>query len=121
VGHLRRRGAVRCATISAAAQTFVAKAGGNVYGYRVVKKFDVRGEPIRGDREIIEEQAEVIRRVFRDYVAGKGARKIAADLNCDGILSPRDLMDAPSAALPGRPRQHLPDRGGTAGRLLIQA
>lgn len=62
--------------------------GGNAYGYRVVKKLDARGEPIRGDREIIEEQAEIVRRIFREYVAGKGPQKIAADLNRDAIPSP---------------------------------
>ncbi len=63
--------------------------GGNAYGYRVVKKLDAHGERIRGDREIIEHEAEVVHRIFRDYVAGKGARKIAADLNRDGIPGPR--------------------------------
>ncbi len=62
--------------------------GGNAYGYRVVKKLDDRGEPIRGEREIIEEEAEIVRRIFREYVAGKGPRKIAADLNRDGIPGP---------------------------------
>ena len=62
--------------------------GGNAYGYRVVKTLDARGEPIRGEREIIEEQAEVVRRIFREYVAGKGPQRIAADLNRDGIPSP---------------------------------
>jgi len=62
--------------------------GGNAYGYRVVHQLDARGEPIRGEREIIEEQAEVIRRIFREYVAGKGPQRIAADLNRDGIPSP---------------------------------
>jgi hypothetical protein len=62
--------------------------GGNAYGYRVVKTLDARGEPVRGDREIIEEQAEVVRRIFREYVAGKGPQRIAADLNRDGIPSP---------------------------------
>ena len=37
-----------------------------------------RGEPIRGDREIVEEQAIVARRIFREYVAGNGPR-IAAE------------------------------------------
>jgi site-specific DNA recombinase len=36
-------------------------AGGLSYGYRVVKKLDDRGEPMRGLREIDEEQAEVVR------------------------------------------------------------
>ena len=62
--------------------------GGNAYGYRVVKTLDARGEPVRGEREIIEEQAEVVRRIFREYVAGKGPQRIAADLNRDGIPSP---------------------------------
>ena len=62
--------------------------GGNAYGYRVVQQLDARGEPIRGEREIIEEQAEIVRRIFREYVAGKGPQRIAADLNRDGIPSP---------------------------------
>jgi site-specific DNA recombinase len=62
--------------------------GGNAYGYRVVKTLDARGEPIRGERAIIEEQAEIVRRIFREYVAGKGPQRIAADLNRDGIPSP---------------------------------
>ena len=62
--------------------------GGNAYGYAVVKQLDARGEPIRGDREIIEEQAEIVRRIFREYVAGKGPQRIAADLNRDGVASP---------------------------------
>ena len=62
--------------------------GGNAYGYRVVHQLDARGEPIRGEREIIEEQADIVRRIFREYVAGKGPQRIAADLNRDGIPSP---------------------------------
>jgi len=62
--------------------------GGNAYGYRVVHKLDARGEPIRGEREIDATKAKVIRRIFREYVAGKGPQKIAADLNRDGIKSP---------------------------------
>lgn len=63
-------------------------AGGLSYGYRVVKKVDERGEPIRGLREIDEEQAEVVRRIFREFASGRSARAIAAGLNRDGILSP---------------------------------
>lgn len=62
--------------------------GGNAYGYRVVHQLDARGEPIRGEREIDEEQAEIVRRIFREFVAGKGPQRIAADLNRDGIPSP---------------------------------
>jgi site-specific DNA recombinase len=63
-------------------------AGGLSYGYRVVKKLDDRGEPMRGLREIDEVQADVVRRIFREYASGRSARTIAAGLNRDGIPSP---------------------------------
>lgn len=63
-------------------------AGGLSYGYRVVKKLDERGEPIRGLREIDEDQAKVVRRIFREFADGQSARTIAASLNKDGIPSP---------------------------------
>ncbi|WP_216333496.1 recombinase family protein [Rhizobium sp. X9] len=62
--------------------------GGNAYGYDVVKKFDSNGEPVRGDRTINEAQAEVVRRIFRDYAAGKSAKMIAVSLNRDSIPAP---------------------------------
>ncbi|MCT9000413.1 recombinase family protein [Chelativorans intermedius] len=62
--------------------------GGNSYGYDVVKKFDANGEPIRGGRTINETQAEVVRRIFRDYAAGKSAKTIAFALNKEGIPAP---------------------------------
>jgi DNA invertase Pin-like site-specific DNA recombinase len=62
--------------------------GGNAYGYDVVKKLDARGEPIRGDRTINPQQAEVVRRIFRDYAAGQSAKAIAFALNKEGIPAP---------------------------------
>ena len=62
--------------------------GGNAYGYDVVKKLDGNGEPIRGDRTINPVQAEVVRRIFRDYAAGKSAKTIAFALNRDRIPAP---------------------------------
>ncbi|WP_395448940.1 recombinase family protein [Aminobacter sp. UC22_36] len=62
--------------------------GGNCYGYDVVKKLDANGEPVRGDRTINPFEAEVIRRIFRDYVAGKSPKRIAVALNKDGIRAP---------------------------------
>ncbi|MFD2238198.1 recombinase family protein [Aureimonas populi] len=62
--------------------------GGNAYGYDVVKKLDANGEPIRGDRTIHEAQANVVRRIFRDYAAGKSAKTIAVALNKDGTPAP---------------------------------
>ncbi|UHD47706.1 recombinase family protein [Aureimonas altamirensis] len=62
--------------------------GGNAYGYDVVKKLDANGEPVRGDRSINQAQANVVRRIFRDYVAGKSAKMIAVALNKDGVPAP---------------------------------
>jgi site-specific DNA recombinase len=62
--------------------------GGNAYGYDVVKKFDANGEPVRGDRSVNELQAEVVRRIFREYVAGKSPLRIAVALNKVGISAP---------------------------------
>ncbi|MGO3934205.1 recombinase family protein [Rhodopseudomonas pseudopalustris] len=62
--------------------------GGNSYGYDVVKQFDANGEPIRGDRTINLAEAEVVRRIYRDYVIGKSAKRIAVELNRDGIRAP---------------------------------
>src|SRR5437762_9517864 len=63
-------------------------AGGLSYGYRVVKKLDERGEPIRGLREVDEGQAAIVRRIFQEFASGRSARMIAACLNRDGIPSP---------------------------------
>lgn len=50
------------------------------YGYRC------GGQP--GEWQIDQEEAVIVRRIFREYVAGKGCSTIAADLNKDG-LKPR--------------------------------
>lgn len=62
--------------------------GGNAYGYDVVKQFAPNGEPIRGDRTINPAEADVVRRIFRDYVAGKSPKRIATELNQEGICAP---------------------------------
>src|SRR5258708_23104071 len=59
-------------------------AGGNCFGYRVVKMSNASGEPIRGGREIVEAEANIIRRVFREFAAGRSPRRIALDLNRAG-------------------------------------
>lgn len=61
---------------------------GNAYGYRVVRTIDATGRVSTGEREIIPEEAEVIRRIFRDYAAGKSPRRIAIELNEEGVASP---------------------------------
>jgi len=62
--------------------------GGLGYGYKVKREFDAKGELIRGLREIDQEQAAVIRRIFAEAGTGRSARAIAGDLNRDGIAAP---------------------------------
>lgn len=57
-------------------------AGPAPYGYRKVgMKRDAR-------LEIDEAEAEVVQRIFREYIGGKGAGKIAADLTIEGVPFP---------------------------------
>ncbi len=64
-------------------------AGGLGYGYDVVRNIGSDGEIERGVRKINEQEAQVIRRIFTEYAAGRSPRHIARDLNNDGIPSPR--------------------------------
>lgn len=70
--------------------------GGNSYGYDVIKRLGENGEPIRGDRSVNEAEATVVRRIFRDYVAGKSSRAIAWALNKEGIPGPYGREWGPS-------------------------
>lgn len=62
--------------------------GGRTYGYRPLLQFDDRGEPIRGLREIIPEEADVIRGIFTEYLRGHSLARICEGLNTRGIPSP---------------------------------
>ena len=62
--------------------------GGRAYGYRAGQRRDADGEPIRGEREIVEAEAEIVRRIFDDFAAGKSPRAIARSLNGEGIPGP---------------------------------
>lgn len=55
--------------------------GGWYYGCKVVKQFDARGSQVRGDREINEIEAAIVRRVFREFAARTSPRTIARGLN----------------------------------------
>ena len=63
--------------------------GGLTYGYDVVGNRRDDGTVEAGDRRINEAEAEVVRRVFRQYAAGQSPRAIALSLNKDGISGPR--------------------------------
>lgn len=63
--------------------------GGLSYGYKVAPEITERGEIIRGGRAINEDQAAIVRRIFRQYAAGVSPRDIAGQLNQEGVPAPR--------------------------------
>ncbi len=63
--------------------------GGRVYGYAIRREFNAAGEPIKGLRDIVSTEAEIVTEIFRRYAGGASPRAIAADLNARGIPSPR--------------------------------
>ena len=63
--------------------------GGVVYGYDVVRRLDEHGKPIRGVRRVNEDQAEVVREIFRRFAAGESAKAISERLNARGVRSPK--------------------------------
>ena len=83
------------------------KSGGGLgYGYRVKKQFDANGEAIKGEREIVEEQAIIVRRIFEDYAyKNKSPRAIAAQLNKEGIVTASGKAFGQSAINGSRRRQ----------------
>lgn len=64
-------------------------ATGIAYGYRKVTQLDAKGEPIRGLREIDDERAAIVLRIYREYAAGHSPRQIAGGLNVEGVPAPR--------------------------------
>jgi site-specific DNA recombinase len=78
--------------------------GGLCFGYDVVKQFAANGEPIRGDRTINKAEADVVRRIFADYLAGKSSRTIAFELNREGVPGPQGAEWGPST-IHGNPKR----------------
>ena len=63
--------------------------GGKSYGYNLAHSLKDDGQVERGQRTINEAEANIVRRIFSEYIAGNNPRKIAASLNADKIPSPR--------------------------------
>jgi site-specific DNA recombinase len=74
-------------------------AGGRAYGYRPVP-----GK--RGELAIVDDEANVVRRILRDYVAGKPPREIAHSLNKEGVRPPRGKHWTSSAINGNKKRHH---------------
>src|SRR5688572_12134544 len=61
--------------------------GGLSYGYKVTRPTHL-GAGTTGDREIVPAEAEVIRRIFRDYAAGVSPKALAKRLNAERCQGP---------------------------------
>jgi site-specific DNA recombinase len=61
--------------------------GGRCYGYDVVASVEDRGL-----RTINSAEADVVRRIFREYVAGRSPISIVRDLNREGVPPPRGAV-----------------------------
>ena len=62
-------------------------AGGLCYGYRVVKTLN--GATVTtGEREIVPEEARVVERIFREFVAGISPKQLAKNLNRERVAGP---------------------------------
>ena len=70
--------------------------GGLCYGYDVVREHDTRGELVHGGRQVIEAEAEIVRRIFNQFAGGKSPRRIAIDLNQAGVPGPQGAQWGPS-------------------------
>ena len=73
--------------------------GGRSYGYDVLKDGDERGR-----RAINPAEADIVRRIFREYATGRGPLVIVRDLNREGIPGPTDRHWNASALL-GSPKR----------------
>ena len=80
------------------------KSGGGVsFGYRIVRTFK-DGVVSTGEREIVPEEAEVVRRIFSEYAAGQSPKQIAKDLNRSDLRGPRGALWSPST-IHGNPKR----------------
>ena len=72
------------------------KSGGGIcYGYKVTRATP-DGAAVTGDREIVPAEAEVIRRIFRDYAAGLPPKALAKRLNVERCPGPGGALWNPS-------------------------
>jgi site-specific DNA recombinase len=78
--------------------------GGLCYGYDVVRQLDETGAASRGERTINEAEANIVRRIYIDYLAGKSSRTIAMLLNSEGLPGPQGSEWGPST-IHGNPKR----------------
>ncbi len=74
------------------------------YGYEVVREFDAKGEPVRGERRIKPDEAAIVVRIFKEFASGRTAKSIAKALNEGGVRSPSGSGWSYSSILGNRKR-----------------
>ncbi len=79
--------------------------GGLCYGYDVDPVVHADGTVERGRRRINEAEAEVVRRIYAEFLRGVSPRRIACGLNSDGIPSARGGEWRSSAIVGSRARR----------------
>ncbi len=77
---------------------------GLAYGYRLANRIDEGGRAVRGLREVDEDQAAIVHRIFTEYAAGRSPVAIARQLNAEGISGPRGKNWRASTIRPDRTR-----------------
>ena len=68
--------------------------GGLCYGYKVARAKD--DGAATGERQIVPAEAEVIRRIFREYAAGLSPKALAKQLNAERCPGPGGALSNPS-------------------------
>ena len=71
--------------------------GGNAYGYKVVRRLKSDGELATGEREVDEDEARIVRRIFAAFAAGQSLKAIAKDLNRDRVPGSRGILSRDTA------------------------
>jgi site-specific DNA recombinase len=77
--------------------------GGLRFGYRILRRFE-NGVVTTGERELVPEEATLVRRIFTDYLAGASPKQIAKALNAEGVRGPRGALWRPST-IHGNPKR----------------
>jgi site-specific DNA recombinase len=78
--------------------------GGNSYGYDVVRSMRADGAIEAGQRRINLYEADIVRRIFREYSHGVSPREIAKSLNRKGVVGPSGDSWSPSTINGNRER-----------------
>lgn len=78
---------------------------GRAYGYQTVREFDASGEPLRGLRRINPKEAEIVRRILKEYADGVSPDAIATRLTDEGVPGPSGKPEWAASTIRGDARR----------------